>query len=79
MSESRDYLELTFRSINCFADDGRLDKEELDELVAIALRDGKVDENEKRVLGNIIDRLKEDELDKAMRIRIKELRREYDI
>ncbi len=62
MTESRDYLELTFRSINVFSDDGKLDVSELDELIAIALRDGEIDANEKRVLENIISRLSADEL-----------------
>ena len=66
MSENRDYLELTFRSINCFADDGRLDSGELKKLYAIANRDGVVDENEKRVLKNIIARVSESEMDNAL-------------
>ena len=43
MSESRDYLEMTFHSINCFANDGTLDVEELTQIVDIALKDGVVD------------------------------------
>jgi hypothetical protein len=66
MSESRDYLELTFRSINCFADDGRIDADELKKLYAIAEKDGVVDDNEKRVLKNIISRVKESEMDTAL-------------
>ena len=38
MTESRDYLEMTYKSINCFADDGKLDVNELDEIFNIAKR-----------------------------------------
>ena len=73
MSESRDYLEMSFRSINCFADDGKLDADELAEIFAIALRDGKVDANEVRVLNNIIKRLTPEELTEEMKAQLKEI------
>ena len=38
MLEPRDYLEMTFRSIQCFANDGRLDVHELGALLDIAER-----------------------------------------
>ena len=79
MKEGRDYLEMTFHSINCFSDDGTLCVDELNEIVDIALRDGVVDDNEKRVLGNIIGRLKQDELQGELKIRIDELREKYKI
>lgn len=66
MSENRDYLEMTFQSINCFADDGKLDAAELRKIFDIAKRDGVVDDNEKRVLRNIISKVKPEELDHAM-------------
>jgi len=77
MSESRDYLEMTFKSINCFSNDGKLDVSELDSIVAIALRDGVVDDNEKRVLGGIISRLSVDELTEMMQEKVTELRGKY--
>jgi hypothetical protein len=73
MNESRDYLELTFRSVSCFGNDGRLDANELGELIAIAERDGKFDANETRVLKRIIDRIRPDEIDAAMKARLAEL------
>ena len=39
--ESRDYLEMSFRSISCFTDDGKLSANELGEILIIAERDGK--------------------------------------
>ncbi len=77
MTEARDYLELTFRSINCFADDGKLDVQELDSLISIALRDGVVDDNEKRVLQAIIGRLNQQELTEEMQARIKQIQNTY--
>ncbi len=79
MAESRDYLEMTFRSIECFADDGRLDADELMNIANIALRDGVVDDNEKRVLKNIIGRLKTDELDSELQEKIAGLTELFDL
>ncbi|MFL0797695.1 MAG: hypothetical protein K6L73_09425 [Cellvibrionaceae bacterium] len=73
MTESRDYLEMTFHSINCFANDGKLDEKELDEIIDIATRDGVIDDNEKRVLNNIVNRLRADEITSAMQERIEAL------
>ena len=72
-----DYIELTFQSIQCFADDGKLDVDELEKLLEIALRDGVVDSDEKRVLGNIISRLNEGELTQAMKEKILEIQEQY--
>lgn len=71
--ESRDYLELSFRSINCFADDGKLDADELESLIQIAKRDGVVDDNEKRVLGNIVAKVREEEIDADLALKIEKL------
>lgn len=72
--EKRDYLELTYRSINCFANDGKLDVYELDRLIAIAMKDGIIDANEKRVLENIIGRLTPSELSAEMNQKVNALR-----
>lgn len=77
MSESRDYLEMTFQSINCFANDGKLDATEFGKIVGIALKDGVVDENEKRVLANIIDRLSEDELQGELGVKVGQIKDKY--
>lgn len=73
MSEPRDYLEMSFRSIQCFANDGRLDVQELSSLLQIAERDGVIDDNETRVLKSIISRIKPEELDAAMRDKLAEV------
>lgn len=73
MAESRDYLEMSFRSIQCFSNDGRLDAAELGKILAIAERDGTIDNNEMRVLKGIIDRIKPHELDAAMQSKMLEI------
>lgn len=64
--ESRDYLEMAYRSIECFTNDGKLKVDELKQLLDIALRDGVVDDNERRVLRNIFSRLTPAELTPEM-------------
>jgi hypothetical protein len=73
MTESRDYLEMTFRSIECFSNDGKLDAKELRKIFAIAEKDGVIDNNEIRVLRNIISKVKPDEVDETMRIKLREI------
>lgn len=77
MSESRDYLEMTFHSINCFANDGTLDVKELKQILNIALKDGVVDDNEKRVLANIIGRLNVAELEGELLAKVEEIKSTY--
>jgi len=64
---------MSFRSIQCFSNDGRLDVQELGELLTIAERDGVIDDNEIRVLKKIIAHLKPEEIDPAMRDKIAEV------
>ncbi len=73
MAESRDYLEMSFRSIQCFSNDGTLDATELGKILAIAEKDGVIDNNEIRVLQNIISRIKPHEVDSAMRAKMIEV------
>ncbi len=79
IKECRDYLEMTTRSITAFANNGRMGIDEFNEIVDIALRDRVVDENEKRVLGSIINILLPHELTVEMCNRIEELRVAYGI
>lgn len=58
-----DHLHMSLFSIRCFSDDGKLDASELRKILAIAERDGTVDEEEKRVLGNIIGKIRAFEVD----------------
>lgn len=73
------YLELASHSIQCFTHPGKFDLHDVDELMDIALRDGKVTDDEKRVLKNIFDRLTDTELTTRMRKRLCEVRQEFDL
>jgi uncharacterized tellurite resistance protein B-like protein len=61
---------MTFRSIQCFSNDGRLDAQELKALLEIAERDGEIDDNEVRVLRKIIAQVRPEEIDAALREKI---------
>ena len=73
MTESKDYIEMAFRSIECFKKDDKLDAKELDSIIKIAERDGVIDQNEIRVLQKIIAKIKPDEVDSAMRRKLADL------
>jgi len=73
MKEPRDHLEMTFRSIECFSNDGKLDAQELGSILDIAERDGNIDANEIRVLKNIISKIKPEEIDEAMQKKLDEI------
>jgi len=73
MNGVRDHIKIAFESIQCFANDGKLDADELGKLVAIAERDGEFDQDEVRILSSIIKRIKPEEVDDAMRLRLDEL------
>ncbi|MBL4660295.1 MAG: hypothetical protein JKY19_08060 [Alcanivoracaceae bacterium] len=79
MAESRDYLEMSFRSIECFANDGKLDAEELGAIFAIAEKDGEIDQNEIRVLKKIISLIRPSELDDAMKQKLSEISEKIDL
>jgi len=74
MAESKDYLEMSFRSIECFSNDGKLDAVELGNILKIAEKDGVIDQNEIRVLRNIISKVKPEEVDSEMKAKLEEVR-----
>lgn len=73
-SKLKPHLRLALESIGVFTDDGRLDAGELDGLLAVALQDGSVDDEEKRVLGGILRRAEADGVDATTLARIAEVR-----
>ena len=80
MSKLRSPHEIAITSIHVFTDDGRLDLAELEKLLALALRDEVVDEDEKRVLANILTRAERDERDGVaadVQTRIDQVRQQY--
>lgn len=79
MAKNMDYLELAYYSVQAFGNDGKLDEQELDKLLEIALRDGQVDEDETRVLSNIFSQLKSYEITASMRDKVRNVERKYNI
>ena len=74
-----DTSEMIFRTIKCFSNDGRLDVNELDQIVKIALADGVVDEEERKVLKNIIYNLTSKDLTLEMWNRVEQLVASYNL
>ena len=64
---------MALKSIEVFANNGKLDAEELDEITIIAERDGVIDQDEIRVLRSIISRIDPSEVDVAMRQKLTEI------
>ena len=79
MSVSRlnQHLKLALASIQVFTDDGRMDLAELEKLLAVAEEDGRVDDEERRVLANILKRAEQDGVGAEVQARIGEVRAKY--
>jgi len=72
-----DTSEMIFRTIQCFTNDGRLDVNELDQIVKIALQDGVVDDEEKKVLKQIIFNLTSRDLTPDLWDRVEQVVKHY--
>ncbi|HLL81950.1 MAG TPA: hypothetical protein VK420_04840 [Longimicrobium sp.] len=68
------HLEIAAASVRVFANDGRLDLGELEHLLSVAMRDGSMNDDERRVLGNIFQRVGEHEVTPAVWARMGEIR-----
>lgn len=73
------HLEIAAASVRVFANDGRLDLGELEYLLSVAMRDGSVNDDERRVLGNIFRRVRQDEVTPAVWARMGEIRAQHGI
>tara|TARA_Y100000588_G_scaffold210270_1_gene224239 strand:+ start:72922 stop:73161 length:240 start_codon:yes stop_codon:yes gene_type:complete len=62
MTFSTSHIDIAVESISCFTDDGTLNQEEVRRLLSLALRDGVVDNEEKRVLNNIFNKVTQSEV-----------------
>lgn len=79
MPTPKSHLEIALASIPVFTNDGELDAAEFDKLLALALRDQAIDDDEKRVLGNIFKQAELGELEPAVKERIAQARRLHGI
>ncbi len=73
------HLQIALASIQCFTDDGTLDIEELNYLIGLAMRDNKVDENERRVLAEIFGKVSQKDVSKKVWDRIESIKKEHNI
>jgi len=76
---NHDHLEIAYTSMELFQNDGSLNEKEFNKLLDIALKDGHVNDDEKRILNGILDRLKDDEITLSFEQRIKEVKEKYSI
>ncbi len=72
-------VELAYASLAVFADDGKLDIDELDLLLVLALRDGVIDEPERAVLRGVFNRVLEHEVSGDLWERIQVVREQHGI
>lgn len=73
------HLEIALASVKCFTDDGTLDMGELNFLVGLAMRDGIMDDDEKRVIKEIFSKVSESDVSKTTWARMEAVRKEYSL
>ena len=73
MNDANDHIQMALKSIEGFANNGKLDADELQEIIDIAERDGVIDQDEIRVFRSIISRIDPSEVDDAMRQKLTEI------
>jgi len=71
--------EIALSSIECFSNDGTLDLNELSFLMGLALRDDRVDDDERRVLSNIFKQVSRDDVSDVVWQRILAIKEKYEI
>lgn len=79
MTQAKSHIEIAFQSIPVFADDGQLDVGEISFLLGLALRDDVVDEDERRVLGQIFAQAEKGHVPEKVQARIDEVRQKHAI
>lgn len=79
MTETSSWIDLAVASIAMFADDGTLDRKEVESLLQTALADGQIDDEEKRVLNRIFSKVKEHEVKPDVWAAIERARAQYAI
>ena len=75
--KNKSHLEIAIASINCFTDDGTLDIGELNFLLGLAMRDGVMDEDEKRVIDNIFSKVTHNDVSHVVWDRMQAIKKEH--
>lgn len=76
-TEYPSHLQIAQAALQVLADDGILDLPEVDYLLALAMRDGAVDPDERRVLRRIFDEIPLHAIAPEARERLREIRRDF--
>ncbi|QQP94622.1 hypothetical protein [Lysobacter enzymogenes] len=79
MAQPKSHLVIALASIQVFTNDGTLDLAELQNLLDLALRDDVIDDDEKRVLGNIFKQAELGTLAPEVQARIAQARQQHGI
>jgi hypothetical protein len=79
MVNESDWKAMKQQAFDAFARDGKLRVYELEQIVDIALADGKFDEDEKAVMVTIISNLTSAEMTDAMWLKVDELIHKFDL
>jgi len=73
MTDPKDHIQMALKSVEAFANGGQIDADEMEGIIQIAERDDVIDQEEIRVLRNIISRIDPSEVDDAMRAKLSEI------
>ena len=73
------WIEMAYSAIGIYADDGTLDMGELNFLLGLALKDGTVDDDERRVLGTIFKQITRSDVSLRVWNRIQEIKRQHNV
>jgi hypothetical protein len=79
MVNESDWKAMKQQAFDAFARDGKLGVYELEQIVNVALADGKFDEKEKAVLVDIISRMTGAEMTDAMWLKVDDLIQKFDL
>lgn len=77
--EIRHNVELAYASFAVLADDGKIDLGELNFLLGLALKDGKITDDERRILNNVFNRIQEEDVDPVVWERMQAVRLQHSI
>lgn len=75
----KSHIEIAIEATKVFLNDGKLDIAELNFLLGLALRDNGIDEDERRVLNNIIAQAEKSPIDATTRTHLEWVKMEYDL
>jgi hypothetical protein len=77
--QPKSYVEIALSSIKIFANDGTIDLAELNFMLGLALRDQKIDDDEKAVLSSIFEKAAKGKLSAQVSQRIAQVKAQHGI